>query len=84
MNGMTKKLLEIINRWRLAGVRILDEEAESVRKLCVRKMLFVKTDDPEGYMELLYEDEVKWKLVFGKSLNTASVRKENAECAMSA
>ena len=73
MNRIPKNLLEIVNKWRKAGAQILDDDAEKVWQLCNRKMQFVKTDDPEGYMEMLFDDEVKWKLVFGKQLNTDSM-----------
>lgn len=69
MNCMTDALWRIVNNWRRYGVLITDDDAEFVRQLCVRKMQFVTTEDPESYMELLYADEVEWKLVAGKMIN---------------
>ena len=72
MYGMTQSLWAIIHVWRNMGIAITDEEAESVRRLCVRKMEAAKVADPEGYLPLLYADEVKGKLVFGKTINALS------------
>lgn len=81
MGGMTQSLWAIINVWRQMGIVITDEDAEDVRQLCVRKMEAAQVEDPDGYLPLLYADEVKWKLVFGKTVNALSAsRMEESMC----
>lgn len=70
MRGMTEELWAIINAWREKGVAISDDEAEQVRQLCVRKMDITGTENPDEYLPMLYADEVKWKLVAFRGINS--------------
>lgn len=60
---MPEELKATIDEWRNKGVMISDEAAESVYKLCLRKMEISKVEDPDNYIYLLYPDEIKNYLI---------------------
>ncbi len=65
---MPEELKATIDEWRDKGVMISDEAAESVYKLCLRKMKISKVEDPDNYIFLLYPDEVK-NFLFREAVN---------------
>ena len=56
---MTNGLLEIVNRYRKEGINISDEDADNIKNFCIRKMEIANVQNPNEYLPLLYEDEIK-------------------------
>ncbi|PWM78364.1 MAG: hypothetical protein DBY41_08865 [Clostridium sp.] len=80
---MTEELKNIIAEWRSKGVHIADEEAEYILWYCKRKMEVAKVSNPEEYLPLLYEDEVK-NYLYRQSVNATTILrklKEEGVCA---
>lgn len=69
---MTEELKLIIEGWRKKGVHIADEEAEYLLRYCKRKMEVAKVQNPEEYLPLLYEDEVK-NYLYRQSVNATTM-----------
>ncbi|MBQ9437647.1 MAG: hypothetical protein IJU50_04895 [Lachnospiraceae bacterium] len=55
--------------FRKKGLEVSEGEAEKVRERCVRKMERCGIEDKEGYLPLLYEDELR-NYLFGRTVNT--------------
>lgn len=82
---MTEELKSIIEGWRNKGVHISDEEAEHLIWYCKRKMEVAKVPNPEEYLSLLYDDEVK-NYLYRQSINATTIlmkMKEEGVCAAS-
>lgn len=80
---MTEELKNIIAEWQSKGVQISDEEAEYILWYCKRKMEVTKVSNPEEYLLLLYEGEVK-NYLYRQSVNATTVLrklKEEGICA---
>ena len=56
---MRSELAKIIEEYRSKGVQITDSEADSIKQYCYRKMDAAGIPDKEGYLPLLFADEVK-------------------------
>lgn len=56
---MTQELKEIVEGYRDKGIQLSDEEAEDVRKFCIRKMEVAGIQNKEEYLPLLYADEIR-------------------------
>ena len=56
---MTREILEIVNGFRAKGIRITDEDIDFVYQYCYRKMEVAGIRNPEEYLPLLIEDEIK-------------------------
>ena len=69
---MPKELWKIVKAWRENGIRISDEDAESVYKLCLKKMEITKIEDKDSYIKLLFPDELK-NFVFRHSINAKTL-----------
>lgn len=63
---------DTIEGFRSNGIMITNEELESVRILCHRKMEICKIENPEEYMNLLFPGELRNYLVT-RSINEASI-----------
>lgn len=82
---MPEILKGIIAEWRSKGVHISDEEAEYLFWYCKRKMKIAKVSNPEEYLPLLYDDEVK-NYLYRQSINATTIlmkMKEEGVCAAS-
>lgn len=75
---MTEELKKIITEWRRKGVHISDEEAEYILRYCKRKMEASKVSNPEGYLPLLYEDEVR-NYLYRQSVNATTMLRKLKE-----
>lgn len=69
---MTQELLDIVYGFRMNGIQVTDEEAESVRQYCYRKMEVAGIKNQEEYLPLLYADELKNYLI-GAAINSVSM-----------
>lgn len=69
---MTQELKEIVEGYRDKGVRLTDEEAEDVRKFCIRKMEVAGIQNKEEYLPLLFADEIRNHL-FRMSVNATTM-----------
>ena len=63
MRKMTAETNEIVQTYRNAGHFISDDDCEKVYELCERKMERGKIKDQEGYMPMLFQDELRNFLV---------------------
>lgn len=69
---MNEILLSIVNDFRNQyGANISDEEAENIRQICERKMDICKIEDRNGYLPILFEDEIK-HFLFRRHVNEIS------------
>lgn len=82
---MTEELKNIVAKWRNKGVYISDEEAEDLLWYCKRKIKIAKILNPEGYLPLLYDDEVR-NYLHRQSVNATTILrkvKEESICVVS-
>lgn len=82
---MTEEMKNIVAKWRNKGVNISDEEAENLLWQCKRKIKISKILNPEGYLPLLYDDEVR-NYLHRQSVNATTIlrkMKEDGVCAVS-
>lgn len=75
---MTEELKNIIAEWQSKGVQISDEEAEDILWCCKRKIEVAKVSNPEEYLPLLYEDEVK-NYLYRQSVNATTMLRKTKE-----
>lgn len=69
---MTQELREIVEGYRDKGIQLTDEEAEDVRKFCIRKMEVAGIQNKEEYLPLLYADEIR-NYLFRMSVNATTM-----------
>lgn len=69
---MVQELLAIVEGYRDNGILITDQEAEKVYRYCRRKMQAAKIQDQEGYLPLLYADELRAYL-FRRAVNATTL-----------
>ena len=69
---MPKELWKTVEAWRENGIRISDEDAESVYKLCLKKMEITQIENKDSYIKLLFPDELK-NFVFRHSINAKTL-----------
>lgn len=65
---MEKAIEEI----RSLGIIVTNDEVESVKNLCCKKIEICKIQNPEEYMKLLFPGELK-NYVMMRSINEASI-----------
>ena len=69
---MTQELKEIVEGYRDKGIQLTDEEAEDVRKFCIRKMEVAGVQNKEEYLPLLFADEIR-NYLFRMSVNATTM-----------
>lgn len=69
---MPEELWKTVESWRENGIRISDEDAESVYKLCLKKMEITKIENKDSYIKLLFPDELK-NFVLRHSINAKTL-----------
>lgn len=60
---MTQELLDIVKSFRGKGIPLTDEDANAALQHCYRKMEVAGIKNPEEYLPLLFEDELKHSIV---------------------
>lgn len=80
-----RSIASIVDTVREKGISISDAEVEDVRILCERKMQISQVKNPEEYLPILFEDEIK-NYLFRRTINSASMlmmkKKGEEECAV--
>lgn len=79
-----KSIASIVDTVREKGISISDAEVDDVRILCERKMQVSRVKNPEDYLPILFEDEIK-NYLFRRTINSASMlmmKKGEEECAV--
>ena len=56
---MTKAMIEEVEEWRRRGAHLEGQAVDMIVELCRRKMSLAGMDEDEGYLELMFKDEVK-------------------------
>ena len=62
---MTQELWDMVNKVRAKGFEVTDDSAEKILQHCYRKMEVAGIRNPEEYLPLLYEDELRNCLIRG-------------------
>ena len=68
---MTQELWDLVNKVRAKGFDVTDENAEKILQHCYRKMEVAGIQNPDEYLPLLYEDELR-NVLFRAAVNATS------------
>ena len=60
---MTQNLAKVVDYYREKGIRVTDDEAESVYQYCQRKMEVAGIQSKDEYLPLLFADELRNHLI---------------------
>jgi hypothetical protein len=69
-----KEIKEIVQEYRQKGFGISDQEAEKILLFSERKIGMMNLPDPEQYLELLFQDELK-NYIYRNIVNAISLQR---------